>query len=102
MKPAQLELEEALYALQPNMKPPTCDVYMNVTGEKIAAGTSPETFVPLLARQLSNAVRWEEGIRAMIAEGITEFYEVGPMKQLKAMMKRTDMGMWSRTTNIEV
>merc|ERR1712032_106601 len=54
MKPAQEELEKALKELQPNMKPPKCDVYMNVTGRKIKAGTSPNEIVPLLVKQLCN------------------------------------------------
>lgn len=35
-------------------------------------------------------------------DGLTEFYEVGPMKQLKAMMKRIDQNAWSSTTNVDV
>eukprot|EP00933_Yihiella_yeosuensis_P033485 TRINITY_DN27190_c0_g1_i1.p1 TRINITY_DN27190_c0_g1~~TRINITY_DN27190_c0_g1_i1.p1 ORF type:complete len:486 (-),score=125.14 TRINITY_DN27190_c0_g1_i1:75-1532(-) len=102
MKPAQVKLEEALQRLLPNMKPPRCDIYMNVTGKKIKAGTPPAEFVPLLGQQLCSAVLWEPSVRLMIKDGLTEFYEVGPMKQLKAMMKRIDQGMWSSTTNVDV
>jgi len=102
MKPAQAELAEALKALEPNMKPPKCDVYMNVTGDKIAAGTPPTEFLPLLEKQLTSSVQWEASIQQMISDGLTEFYEVGPMKQLKAMMKRIDVDMWSKTTSMEV
>jgi len=38
----------------------------------------------------------------MIKDGLTDFYEVGPMKQLKAMMKRIDQNTWNNTTNISV
>jgi len=34
--------------------------------------------------------------------GPARFYECGPMKQLKAMMKRINMDMWKNTTNIHV
>jgi len=102
MKPAQVKLEEALNKLLPKMKPPRCDVYMNVTGKKIKAGTPPSEFVPLLGKQLCSAVLWEPSVRLMIKDGLTEFYEVGPMKQLKAMMKRIDQGTWGSTTNIDV
>jgi len=102
MKPAQEKLQAALEKLTPQMKPPKCDIYMNVTGKKVKAGTPPSDFVPLLAKQLCSSVLWEASVRLMIEEGMTEFYEVGPMKQLKAMMKRIDMNMWSSTSNIEV
>jgi len=102
MEPAKEKLEEALKSLMPKMQPPKCDIVMNVTGEKIKAGTEPSEFVPLLGKQLVSSVLWEKSIKAMIADGYTEFYEVGPMKQLKAMMKRIDPTVWKTTTNVEV
>eukprot|EP00439_Symbiodinium_sp_Y106_P000067 s3081_g1.t1 len=102
MKPAQAKLEEALQRLLPKMKPPQCDVYMNFTGKRLPAGTPPSEIVPLLAKQLCSAVLWEPAVRLMIKDGMTEFYEVGPMKQLKAMMKRIDQSAWTSTTNVDV
>jgi len=102
MQPAQVKLEEALKRLMPNMKPPRCDIYMNVTGKKVKAGTPPAEFVPLLGKQLCSAVLWEPSVRLMIKDGLTEFYEVGPMKQLKAMMKRIDQSTWNNTFNVSV
>jgi len=102
MEPAKTKLEKALAELMPNMKPPRCDIYMNVTGKKIKAGTPPADFVPLLGKQLCSPVLWEPSVRVMIKDGMTEFYEVGPMKQLKAMMKRIDPTMWTSTANVEV
>merc|ERR1712061_935680 len=102
MKPAQMKLQEMLDKMAPSMKPPTCDIYMNVTGKKVKAGTPPSEFVPLLARQLCSPVMWEPSVRLMIKDGMTEFYEVGPMKQLKAMMKRIDDSMWDSTQSLEV
>jgi len=102
MKPAQLKLEEVLNRLLPKMKPPRCDIYMNVTGKKVKAGTPPLEFVPLLGKQLCSAVLWEPSVRLMLKDGLTEFYEVGPMKQLKAMMKRIDQNAWNNTTNVSV
>mmetsp|Transcript_63375 Transcript_63375/g.175669 ORF Transcript_63375/g.175669 Transcript_63375/m.175669 type:complete len:505 (+) Transcript_63375:39-1553(+) len=102
MQPAREKLLAALKGVEGEMRPPRCDVYMNVTGKRIQAGTPPSDFVPLLAKQLCSSVLWEDSVRAMIQDGLTEFYEVGPMKQLKAIMKRIDMKMWSSTTNVEV
>jgi len=102
MKPAQVKLEEAIKALLPDMKPPRCDVYVNYTGKRIKAGTSPDELAPLLANQLTNPVLWEPLIRNTIKDGMNEYYEIGPMKQLKAMMKRIDPKMWEKTSNIDV
>jgi len=102
MRPAQKELEAALQKLLPNLKPPKCDVYMNSTGKCVRRGTPPEEIVPLLSEQLCSPVLWEPQVRLMISDGLTEFYEVGPMKQLKAMMKRIDGTMFEKTTSVEV
>jgi len=102
MEPAREELEAKLQELLPRMQPPKVDIYMNVTGQRIKAGTPPKDIVPLLARQLVSVVQWEPSVRMMIRQGLSEFYEVGPMKQLKAMMKRIDQNAWGQTTNVEV
>lgn len=102
MDKAQEELEDALNKLLPEMKPPRCDVYMNFTGKRLKAGTPPSEIVPLLSKQLTNTVLWEPSVKLMIEDGMNEFYEIGPMKQLKAMMKRIDAKMWEKTTNVDV
>jgi [acyl-carrier-protein] S-malonyltransferase len=102
MASAQEKLSKALDEMLPNMKPNKFTVYANATGEPIRPGTNPKVIVELLKKQLTNRVLWEPSVRAMIKEGIKDFYEVGPMKQIKAMMKRIDSKAWGSTTNIEV
>jgi len=102
MKPAKVKLIQALMEAEPKMKPPQCDVYMNVTGKKISAGTPPAEIVELLGNQLTSCVEWDTSMRAMIDAGINEFYECGPMKQLKAMMKRIDPKVWKVMENVSV
>jgi len=102
MLPAQEKLAEALEETLPNMKPPLHSVWMNVSADPIRPGTDPAEFLPLMKAQLTSPVLWEASVQAMIKEGITEYYECGPMKQLKAMMKRIDPAMWKKTTNIDV
>ena len=47
--------------------------------------------------------RVSEAAEALFCEdGMSEFYECGPQKQLKAMMKRIDNKMWNKTTSMEV
>ncbi|CAE7511799.1 Mcat [Symbiodinium pilosum] len=102
MKPAAKTLDDALASIAPRMKPPRCDVYMNATGQKLAAGTSVEEIVSLLSKQLCSPVLWEPSMQRMIDDGVQEFYEVGPDKQLRAMMKRIDQSAWSCTTNVDI
>ena len=54
----------------------------------------------MLARQLVEPVQWEGTLRALVAAGKTEMYELGPGAQIKAMMKRIDNGIWRAFTNI--
>jgi len=84
------------------MSPPKCDVYMNCTGGPVRAGSSPHAIIPLLVRQMTEPVLWETSVKGMIKGGVSEFYEVGPMKQLKSMMKRIDNGAWSKTISLEI
>jgi len=87
---------------KPKMKSPRCDVYMNVTGQKISPATKPAEIIPMLGDQICKCVQWEPSMREMIKDGITEFYECGPMKQLKAMMKRIDPATFKSTVTIDV
>lgn len=102
MGPAKEKIGNALDAMLPNMNPPRHAVYMNCTAQPLKPGTHPREVVELLKRQLTNPVLWEPSVRAMIKADVKEFYEVGPMKQLKAMMKRIDAKVWATTYNVEV
>lgn len=102
MKPAQAELSRAIDELTDRMRPPRCAIYFNVTGRKVPAGADPAVFVQLLKNQLTNEVLWEPSVKAMIMDGVQNFYEVGPLKQLKAMMKRIDPDAFKRMENISV
>jgi malonyl CoA-acyl carrier protein transacylase len=100
MKPAEDKLNVALDACV--MTPPTTTIYMNVTSEPVTPGTDPEIIKANLKKQLTSPVLWEPSIQKMIKAGISEYYECGPMKQLKAMMKRINQNVWKTTTNVDV
>mmetsp|Transcript_119889 Transcript_119889/g.350471 ORF Transcript_119889/g.350471 Transcript_119889/m.350471 type:complete len:494 (+) Transcript_119889:118-1599(+) len=102
MKPAQDTLSKALDDMLPSMKPPKISVYMNTSAAPVRPGTNPKEIIELMKKQLTSAVLWEPSVRAMIKDGVTDFYEVGPMKQIKAMMKRIDSKVWGSTVNVEV
>eukprot|EP00415_Alexandrium_ostenfeldii_P002184 UN2184 len=102
MEPAKEKLLAALKDIEKEMKPPRCDVYMNVTGKRITPATKPAEIITMLGDQLVSCVQWEPSMKMMIKDGVTEFYECGPMKQLKAMMKRIDANVFKTTTTIDV
>merc|ERR1711920_175760 len=102
MGPAKEKLGSALDTMLPSMSPPQHTVYMNSTAQPVKPGTPPREIVELLKKQSTSPVLWEPSVRAMIKADVKEFYEVGPMKQLKAMMKRIDAKIWSTTYNVEV
>ena len=68
----------------------------NVTGDYLK---SKEEIKPTLVKQVSSSVRWEEGIRRMIKDGVDTFIEVGPGKALCGFMKKIDKEM--KAYNVE-
>mmetsp|Transcript_65741 Transcript_65741/g.132018 ORF Transcript_65741/g.132018 Transcript_65741/m.132018 type:complete len:541 (+) Transcript_65741:45-1667(+) len=102
MTPAQEELNKAIDKALPKMKPPRCSIYFNMTGKKVAPGTPPSEFVELMKKQMTNEVLWEPSIKQMIMDQVKDFYECGPLKQLKSMIKRIDQDAFKRTENISV
>mmetsp|Transcript_56202 Transcript_56202/g.98122 ORF Transcript_56202/g.98122 Transcript_56202/m.98122 type:complete len:514 (+) Transcript_56202:1-1542(+) len=90
MAPAAEKLAAKLDATLGKMRPPSKTIYMNTSAKAINPGTDPKEIVMLLKKELTSAVLWEPSVRGMIRDGVTEFYEVGPMQQLKAMMEYFD------------
>mmetsp|Transcript_60567 Transcript_60567/g.177634 ORF Transcript_60567/g.177634 Transcript_60567/m.177634 type:complete len:493 (-) Transcript_60567:69-1547(-) len=102
MTPARERLEAKLQEVLPRMSRPRCKVVLNVDAKVVDWNSEPQQIADALLRQLTSTVRWKDCVVAMIGDGCEEFYECGPMKQLKAMMKRIDANVWQKTTNIEV
>lgn len=50
----------------------------------------PEDIRGVLVRQVTQPVLWEDSIRWLLSQGATPFFEVGPGKVLKGLMKRID------------
>jgi len=53
---------------------------------------------PRLAQQVTASVRWEESMRHLLAEGFTQFIELGPGTTLTGFLKRIDRQ--ARTRNV--
>lgn len=60
-------------------------VITNVTADYIA---SEADIKPLLVRQVSSSVLWEDSIRRMLSDGVDTFVEVGPGKALSGFIKK--------------
>ena len=91
MQPAVERLAEAL-AVVP-MRPPKIPVVSNVDARP---HDDPEDIRQLLIQQLLHPVRWEESMRYLLQEGFDEFYEVGPGRVLRGLLRRID-----RTTSCQ-
>ena len=83
MQPAQEELAEAIEAAE--FKAPVCPVYQNVDGKP---HTDPAEIKENLVKQLTAPVRWTQDVEAMIADGATEFIELGPGNVLQGLVKK--------------
>jgi len=83
MKPADDQLAEALAGVK--ITSPEIPVVSNVDAD---VHSDPEEIRKLLVEQVLQPVRWEDSIQKMLKDGCTEFYEVGPGKVLKGLMKR--------------
>lgn len=87
MEPARIELEEAIRAT--TFKTPSCPVYQNV----IASGvTDPSEIRSHLIAQLTGPVKWTQSVQQMLADGATQFIEVGPGKVLQGLVKKINAG----------
>jgi [acyl-carrier-protein] S-malonyltransferase len=52
-----------------------------------------------LTLQMYSPVKWEDSMRFMLGQGITKFFEFGPGKVLKGLMRRIDSN--AQVVNIE-
>ena len=64
---------------------PKVPVVANVRAEAV---TDPEVIRQLLVEQVTGSVRWRESVEWMVAQGATEFWEIGAGKALSGMIKR--------------
>ncbi|MEG0189455.1 MAG: ACP S-malonyltransferase, partial [Algoriella sp.] len=83
MKPAEEELAKAIEETVFNT--PICPVYQNVS---TTAVTDPTEIKKNLIAQLTAPVKWTQSVQNMIADGATEFIEVGPGNTLQGLVKK--------------
>ena len=86
MQPAKDELEAAI--AETDFNKPICPIYQNVSAK---AETDPEAIRINLVAQLTAPVRWTQTMRNMMADGVSEFIEVGGTgKMLRGFVMRLD------------
>ena len=83
MEPARAELGEGIE--KAHIRTPICPVYQNVTAQPT---TDPETIKANLLTQLTSPVRWTQSVRNIIADGATDFIEIGPGKVLQGLISK--------------
>ncbi len=85
MQPASEKMAARLQSVEISV--PGITVMHNVNVERAA---SADDIRALLARQISEPVRWVETIQSMVAEGVDTLVECGPGKVLCGLTKRID------------
>lgn len=94
MESACAALGEILKSVQ--IGSPRIPVISNVDAK---SHSDPDEIRALLVRQVTQPVLWEDSVRAMLSQGVTKFYEVGPGKVLKGLLKRIDRKTDCETVN---
>ena len=83
MEPARKEMEEAISKAE--FSKPICPVYQNVDAKPY---TDPAEIKKNLIAQLTSPVRWTQTVQNMVADGATEFVELGPGNVLCGLIKK--------------
>jgi [acyl-carrier-protein] S-malonyltransferase len=85
MEPAREKLAEAIK--ETTFHKPICPIYQNVTAKAVI---DPVEIKQNLIAQLTAPVKWTQTIKQMVADGATEFIEIGPGKVLQGLVKKID------------
>jgi len=85
MRPADQRCAEALAEVP--MRKPRIPVISNVDA---LSHDDPEEIRRILVRQVLQPVRWEDSMRYLIQQGFDQFYEVGPGRVLRGLLRRID------------
>lgn len=92
MAPAAKVMAEALDDVDINA--PKVPLVANVIAR---SADDPATIRSLLVSQVTGSVRWRESVEQMVADGVTEFWEIGAGKALSGMIRRINRDSATRT-----
>jgi [acyl-carrier-protein] S-malonyltransferase len=85
MSPAAAAMAEALDNVE--ILAPKVPLVANVVAHDI---NDPAEIRNLLVQQVTGSVRWRESVSWMVAQGVTEFWEIGAGKALSGMIRRIE------------
>lgn len=88
MEPARADLAKAIEEVE--IHEPICPVFQNVDA---LPHTDPIEIKANLIAQLTAPVRWTQSVRNMVADGATEFVELGPGKVLQGLVSKIQPGV---------
>lgn len=94
MRPAEERLEPHLR--DASFSDPTMPIYINVDATSITTGSAARD---ALIKQVSRAVRWQQSVERMLADGVGLFVEIGPGSVLCSLIGRVDKS--AKRVNIE-
>lgn len=94
MQPADACLSEALADV--TVHPPRLPVISNVDAVSHDDG---DEIRGLLVRQVISPVLWEDSLRGMLDTGVDQFYEIGPGKVLRGLLRRVARKIPCETVN---
>ena len=83
MQPAVERLTAVLENV--TLQSPRLPVVSNVDAQ---AHTDPEEIRQLLVQQVVSPVRWEDSMNKLLTDGAEQFYEIGPGRVLRGLLKR--------------
>ncbi len=83
MSPAREQLAQAIEQAQ--FSTPSCPIYQNVDAKPYS---DPSMIKANLIAQLTAPVRWTQIVENMVADGVTEYTEIGPGNVLQGLIKK--------------
>jgi len=95
MRPADQRLADALAGVP--MQKPRIPVVSNVDA---TAHDDPDEIRQLLIKQVVEPVRWEDSVRYLVQQGFDQFYEVGPGRVLRGLLRRIDRGVSCQSVEV--
>eukprot|EP00043_Microstomoeca_roanoka_P017970 m.189498 g.189498 ORF g.189498 m.189498 type:complete len:147 (+) comp16745_c3_seq13:125-565(+) len=96
MAPAVPALQEALDNIEIRM--PTISVFANTLGRPYE---SVEEIRQQLVKQVASPIMWQQTLEQVAKEGHV-IYELGPKRQIKAMLRKISMEAFKRAVNVTV
>ena len=95
MEFARVELEAAILATE--IKEPICPIYQNIDAKPYKDVASIKHN---LIAQLTGSVKWTQTMQKMLADGASEFIEVGPGNVLQGLVKKVDRAMLTSSAGV--